>query len=70
MRSCSISEVALELVRGHIAQRGMQPVPIVDAFQKVADARGGVFQIAVFVAVHLFVLQRLDERLAEGVGPH
>ena len=56
MRSCGISRTAFELVGRSIAQSRMQPVPVVDALQEIADTGGGIFQVAVFVAVDFFVL--------------
>ena len=52
-----------------IAKRGMQPLPIVDRFQEFADAFASMGQIAIFVAEHFFILQRLHERFAGRVVP-
>jgi len=53
----------------HVAERGMQPLFVVDLFQELADGRTGVGQIAIFVAQHLLVLKRLHERFAGRVVP-
>src|SRR4051812_23056695 len=60
--------IGFERGRRHVAQRGMQPFLVVDFFQKLADGRANVGQVAIFVAQHLFVLERFHERFAGCVG--
>ena len=45
----------------HVAERGMQPLFVVDLFEELADGRAGIGQVAIFVAQHLFVLERFHE---------
>src|SRR5258706_87697 len=61
--------VSLELGGRHVAQRGVQPFLVVDLFEELADGSASVGQVAVFVAQHLFVLERFYERLAGRVVP-
>ena len=49
--------ISFEPGRWRVAQRRVQPFLIVDLFQKLADGRASVGQIAVFVAQHLFVFR-------------
>ena len=44
-------EVGFELGRRQVAERRVKPFLVVDLFQKLADRRAGLGQIAVFVAV-------------------
>ncbi len=45
----------------------MQSMPIVDALQEIPDAGASFLEIAIFIAVNLFVFQGLHEGLASGV---
>src|SRR5208337_779273 len=59
----------LELRWRAVIQRRVQPFLVVDHLQKLSNARIRVSQIAVLAAVHFLVLQRLQERFADGVVP-
>jgi len=46
----------------------MKSFLIIDALQELTDAGAGVVEVAVFVAIDLFVLERFHEGFASGVG--
>ncbi len=53
----------LELYRRQIAESRVQPLLIIDRFEKMADAGSRLCHRLVFAQVHFFVLERLDEAL-------
>src|SRR5215471_14167628 len=55
------------LVRRSIIQRRMQPLTIVDGFDKDPDSASGLVQIAVAASVDLLLLQGFHEALGFGV---
>jgi len=59
--SCFTASVALELGGGKISERGVKPLAVIDALQKFSNAGAGVVEIAVFVAVNLFLFQGFQE---------
>ena len=46
----------------------MKPGLVVDALEELTDTGAGFLEITIFVAVDLFIFQRLHERLASGIG--
>ena len=50
-------QTALELPRGQVAERRVQAFLVVDLFEKHAEARPGVGEVAIFGTVSLLVLQ-------------
>jgi hypothetical protein len=46
----------------------MKSFLIIDTLQELADAGAGVMEVAVFVAIDLFVFQRLHEGFTGRVG--
>src|SRR5262245_24948960 len=61
------ASVLLELSRRPIAESRVEPFLVVDALEKLPDAGASLLTIAIFVAIHFLVLQRFDERFADGV---
>ncbi len=57
----------LEFFRRSIAQRGVQPLPIVILLDELSEVRPQVFQVILLVGVDFFPLQRLDEAFAASV---
>ena len=62
-------QLCLELGRRQIAQGRVQAFLVVDLFDEHVDRGPRIGQIAAFLMQHLFVLQRLHERLTRGVVP-
>jgi hypothetical protein len=60
--------MSFEAGRRHVAECGMQALFVIDLFQELADGHASLGQVSVFVAQHLFVLERFHERLAGRVG--
>jgi hypothetical protein len=61
--------LGFELDWGQIAERRVKALVIVDPLQELGDGGARIRQIAVLVAVDLFVFERLHEGLAGGVVP-
>src|SRR5262249_40459929 len=51
-----------------IAEGGMQSLLVVNVVDEVLDSRFSFLEHSIVFAVHLFVLQSLEERLAHGIG--
>lgn len=56
-----------ELDRRTIVQGRVKPLAVIDLFKEPLDRTVSIGQIAVFLAVDLFVFQSLHERFAGGV---
>ena len=61
--------MAFELGGRQIAERGMQPLLVIDLFEELADRSTCFSQVPVFVAMDFVVLQRFHERFAGRVVP-
>src|SRR5262245_66509350 len=48
----------------NVSERRVKAFLIVDALEKLADAGANFRKVAIFVAIHLLVFQRLHERFA------
>jgi hypothetical protein len=46
----------------------VQPFPIIDTLQELANAGAGFVEIAVFVAINLLLFQSFHEGLASRIG--
>src|SRR2546426_2309971 len=57
-----------ELHRRPVSERGMQPQPIVVAFQKLFDMRLEILQIAIFPAINLLLFESLHKTFTGGIG--
>src|SRR5438270_8047711 len=62
-------EVRFELRWRYVAERGVKPFLVIDLLEELADRGPRLGQIAVFVAMNLFVLQGLHEGFARRVIP-
>lgn len=58
-----MTKLLLELYRRHIPQSRVQPLLIIDLFEKVADARARLCYGLILEEVDFFVFQRLDKAL-------
>lgn len=61
--------LCFELGRRQVAERGVQPLLVVDLFQEPGDGGASLGQVPVFVPMYLLVLQGLHERFASRVVP-
>ena len=62
-RSGFLFVLGFELGGREIAEGRMQPLAVVDLFQKLADGGACLGQVAIFVAQDFFVLQRFRDML-------
>src|SRR5271165_3740201 len=58
---------AFEFDRRQIAEGRMQPLAVIDLFDELSDMGSGLGQVAVFLPVNLFVLERFHERFAGSI---
>src|SRR5438105_9709742 len=61
------TSILLELRRWHIAESGVEPFLVVDAFEELTHACASLAEIPIFGAIHLLVFEGLHERLTGSV---
>src|SRR5947208_14441224 len=61
------TSILLELRRWHIAESGVEPFLVVDAFEELTHACASLAEIPIFAAIYLLVFEGLHERLTGSV---